>query len=123
MDVYIRQHQQSPRVWLAGGNDALPQLIGRLRAGRIGAFVENGPVVRRVLGASMDSNGIKAAGRTEGLELFVGFSREVPDAEIYPRIFDRRIVELRSNGRLAEILAKYDMDDWAPPGPARRGTP
>ncbi len=113
VDVYIRQHQGTDRVLLAKGNDALQQLIGHLRAGRIDTFVETAPVVRAVLHASDgEVNGIISAGEAPGLDLFVPFSPRLPEARRYAQLFDKGIDQLRSNGRLAEILASYGLEDW-----------
>ena len=111
VDVYIRQHRGTDRIVLTTGNDALPQLIQLLRADRIDALIEARPVVEAAIRA-INAEDIVIAGEAPGLRLFVPFSPRIPEGRAYARLFDRRIRELRSNGRLAEILAAYELTDW-----------
>jgi len=113
IDIYIRQYSGTDSIMLARGTDALSRLMEALKAGKIDAFIENRPVVYSVLeAADPPIEGIVEAGSAPGLKLYVPFSPRVPGAREYATILDEELSKLRSDGRLAEILAEYGLNDW-----------
>ncbi len=114
LDEYIRRYQDTDRVLIVKGNDALIRLITSVQESRIDAFIENAPVVYhtfRQMGISPDE--LREAGAPNiGVLLFIPFSPKFVESREYAQIYDTRIQELRKSGRLDEILSKYKTDDW-----------
>jgi len=113
IDRYIQRSQGSERLHMVKGNDPLGRLIEALHNRRIDTFVENAAVAHHALAAAgLDGQIVEAGGPDAGVRLFVPFSPKLPKATEYARMFDEGIAELRSSGRLGEILAEYNLTEW-----------
>lgn len=114
IDEYIQRFQDSERILIVKGNDPLQRLISSLQAGRIDAFIENAPVVYYTTHAmGLPPGMLREAGSPRmGVLLFIPFSPKLSKARELAGIFDERIRELRSGGRLKSILEKYQIEDW-----------
>jgi polar amino acid transport system substrate-binding protein len=115
LDKYLESDPGSDKVFTIKDEDALPNLLKMLKAGRIDAVVENMPVVEYALRAENFQRGeIVYAGSDDinFYDLFVAFSPSKATSKKYAKIFDDGIKELRSSGKLKEILAKYGLEDW-----------
>jgi polar amino acid transport system substrate-binding protein len=114
VDEYIKQFQSSNQVLLVRGVDPLNRLVESLLAGRIDAFIENGPVVYATIKKmGLDPALFRQAGQPElGVRLFVAFSPNIDNAKHLTNIFDEGISELRNSGRLDQITSQYGITDW-----------
>jgi len=45
-------------------------------------------------------------------EVYIAFSPAISSSKKYAAILDEGIKRLRKEGRLAEILGKYNLEDW-----------
>lgn len=101
-------------VKVAGENPLL-RIIQMTETKRLDGFVEN-PVVLDYTLANMkkDKNNFKiaSANLANDPELFIAFSPANKKSSEYARMLDEGIDELRRNGRLKVILAKYGLSDW-----------
>lgn len=61
--------------------------------------------------AAIDASQFRMACRMPADPVYVAFRADEKGAE-WARMFDQGIVELRKNGKLAKILAKYQVQDW-----------
>lgn len=93
-----------------GGEKPLQDLMLMLRAGKFEAFIDDRNAVVWQLAKLRLGLQIKEAGIAEDPEcIYVGFC---PECEQEAAIFSQGIVELRSTGKLQEILSKYHLTDW-----------
>jgi len=105
----------SRNVTVATGTDPLGELLKMLMSGEIDVIVENVNVMnyaRRERGTA--GKGISVAGYEfiDKSALFVGFSPQLAQGRDYARRFDEGITQLRRDGRLDQILARYGLKDW-----------
>lgn len=110
-DKYIEEHKgDGKRIFVATGEDALAKMAKMVSAGRLDGFVENPLVV----GQEGWKDDVVSAGEVEGKDIiYVAFSPAKESSKNYAQIWDEGIKELRANGRLKEIMAKYNLADWA----------
>jgi len=112
LDAYIEQNEGAERLFVADGDDALPRLIEMMGAGDIDVIVENINVMAYTLGKNKIANIIPAGKIDEDFLLYVAFSPKNERSDIFARLFDEGIDNLRASGKLAKILAKYGVSDW-----------
>jgi polar amino acid transport system substrate-binding protein len=99
-------------VTLSGEDEAVvPRLVKMLQDGRIDAFIEAEAVVNHYL-KQQRIKSLVMAGCTATFEAFVGFSPVNPKSKERAELFDKAVMELRKEGKIAEILSNYDVADW-----------
>jgi polar amino acid transport system substrate-binding protein len=112
--LYLESHQNdSARVQIADGEDALHTNIRKLLRGRIDVI----PEVESVFfynAAQLDaSNKFKSAGTSGALKpIYITFSPAHKNAQEYARLLAEGTQALRASGKLAEILKTYHLEDW-----------
>lgn len=112
LTAYIAKHQKSSAVTVINGNSAIDSLTLMLNAGRIDAFVEDHSVFRFFQSTQQRKIDVREAGVAASDEIFIAFSPQDPKAKQYRDWLDQGIQQLRQNGRLREILARYQLEDW-----------
>ncbi|GAB7079256.1 substrate-binding periplasmic protein [Megalodesulfovibrio paquesii] len=121
LDAYILAHRETEAVQPLAGEDMVDKNLAKLIGNRIDVFYEDPVVVRWALirlGAE-DKVALANMAPPEKFErIFMGFSRALPEAQALAQQFDAGIRRLRATGRLAEILAKYNLEDWKSQLPA-----
>lgn len=114
IDRYVNVHRfKSDAVVIVHGDDALERILRLMLAGRIDLAVSDFAVTvfaTRRLGLSREV-AMVPTGRS--MPLFVGFSPERPDAQSLARRMVSSIRTMRRTGRLASILSRYGLVDWA----------
>ncbi len=110
-DAYVAANKDDEqKLFVVSGDGALEKLSKMVIAGRIDAFMENPLVVAQ----EAWKDDVKSAGQVgEKDALFVAFSPAKDSSKKYADMLDAGIKELRSNGKLKEILDKYNLKDWA----------
>lgn len=109
-------------IFSASGNSPLQKQLKMLRLGRLDILLDSRFTVQYQLSKLVnESSQVKASGTpnsaiiyagTEGdfTPLFLGFSPLLGKEQL--QIFDNGLMNLRENGRLNKILAKYGVIDW-----------
>ena len=109
--AYFAKHKKTDKVQLVGGNKPLKQNINKLIHGRISVLLENANVVKYHLKKMNLSEDIVFAGNLyeNAFNMYIAFSPKHPKSQVYADIFDKGFRELKANGRVNEIRAKYGM--------------
>lgn len=109
-------------IFSASGNSPLQKQLKMLRLGRLDILLDSRFTVQYQLSTlGNKSSQLKASGTsdptiiyagTEGdfTPLFLGFSPLLSKEQV--KLFDNGLIQLRENGRLNKILAKYGVKDW-----------
>ena len=106
-----RPQLQSQLVRISG-NQTAERLIRMLQATRIHSFIDNSYVIRYTLAQMNLQHSIHSAGCAEAHPGYIAFNSVSNAAHDYTGKLDAGIQRLRANGRLAEILAHYNLGDW-----------
>ena len=110
---YILPHQHDrQKVQILSGDTALAQNIKKLQKGRIDALIESKAVFEYHLFSTSTPNEFILAGVAYRENVYVAFSPAQPQSAEYAQLLTESITELRSTGKLAEILKKYGVTDW-----------
>ncbi len=114
LDEYIK-NAGMPAVQSASGNEALQTNISKLMAGRLDTIAVNDDVMRNSLGqpALVNAGLVSAGNLGDAEELYPAFAPDNPLSGKYKQIWDEGIEKLRLSGKLKEILARYNLVDWA----------
>ncbi|ARU58962.1 ABC transporter, periplasmic domain [Oleiphilus messinensis] len=98
-------------LWIAG-QDNLNVRLRMLVAGRVDAFAEDYNIVRYHLLQTGRLAEFKSAGCNERVPGYIGFNRNIPDAQQHANQWDTEITKLRASGKLARLLEPYGVGDW-----------
>lgn len=110
---YVKANKNNrARIDSLSGDGALEQNLKKVAAGRVDAVVESATVLRMKLASLGLADKVDFVGTVEVQEAFIAFSPAGPKSKEYAAIVEKGIAELRSSGKLAEILAKYQATDW-----------
>jgi polar amino acid transport system substrate-binding protein len=122
MDAYVKANEKDASlIDLAAGDTPVEQCVKKLKAGRIDCYLEVEPVfLAAVPKYGMASDDFVSAGPlAEPDPFFVAFTPKKPEAKKWAQIWTDGLKELRKSGKLAEILAKYNLKDWEQTKPAK----
>ena len=111
-DYITANASDSSIVQYVSGKSPLEQNLRKLRAGRLDMVAEVTAVLAYALKGSGLSDEVEIIPTTTESPVYIGFSPTMPAAEVYKDQLDDGTRELRRSGRLAEILARYAMEDW-----------
>lgn len=100
------------RIDMNGGDNALEQNLKKLAAGRIDATVDAKPVLAYKLAQLGLADKVEMAGSVDPSQTFVAFSPANPKSKDYAQIIDKGLAEMRTSGRLKQILDRYGVTDW-----------
>lgn len=114
LDEYIKKNAANPQaIDAATGDDALERNLSKLASGRLDAVVDDKAVLTYKVNEMGFSDKLKVVSSgDEASEVFLAFSPKNPKAKDYADLFDKGMEELRSSGKLAEILGRYGLSDW-----------
>jgi len=104
-----------PAVQLVGGEDTLQTNIKKLQAGRITTILEDANVMSwtlKELGLPADTFISAGQAAAELSFIYVVFSPTHPESAARAARWTEVIRQLRADGTLAKILAKYNVQDW-----------
>jgi polar amino acid transport system substrate-binding protein len=112
LDQYLRSNH--PQVYLAKGELPLRSLMSMLLQERIDLVLDNCNVLKRKVSKMDIAKQTRLAGTLPDYhaDLHIAFSPADPDAEQLMALVRDGLAELRRNGRLAEILKAYNVNDW-----------
>ncbi|GAA5177299.1 transporter substrate-binding domain-containing protein [Niveibacterium umoris] len=109
IDHAMEKH--AARFEVVAGDDLTLRLARMMQAERIDAFVEEENLVAWLRFKEVVPP-LRAAGCEAPLYGYVAFSPTNPRSKTYAAQFSRGIRQLRADGRLARILARYGLRDW-----------
>ncbi|MBI2254143.1 MAG: transporter substrate-binding domain-containing protein [Proteobacteria bacterium] len=114
IDAYIAAHS-GPKgaVVTSSGDEASARNVRLLLLGRIDAVLDSEAVVRTEANRVGRSALLRQVGCLKALPLHIAFSRQYKSATAMVEALKLEVAELRKSGRLAEILGRYGMVDWA----------
>ena len=116
LQPWIDTHKDTPLVQEAQGTDALGTNLQKLLYGRIDVLVDEKMTVMLKAHEMGMERQIRLAGvdpvRPAEDRVYIAFSPAVARSPEYAAALDRGVEVMRKNGRLAEILKKYGIDDW-----------
>jgi polar amino acid transport system substrate-binding protein len=105
--------RDSSRIEFVSGNGALTKNLEKLAAGRVDVVLDDGNVLRTTIDELGLADRLTLEDMHDNAPVFMGFSPRAADPALLARIFDDGMARLRASGRLAAILAKYNVRDWA----------
>jgi polar amino acid transport system substrate-binding protein len=109
--AYISAHATDGKVEFVSGDGALKKNLDKLVAGRVDVVLDD----KNVMLNAIDEYGLKDRLRViDGLNLtpvYIAFSPLAPEPGKLADILDAGIRRLRASGRLAHILARYNVQD------------
>lgn len=112
IDKYIAENRSKyDLVQIVTGDKPLLQNIRKLKDLRIDTLIEN-QLVMEFSTKKYRLDGVRLAGCDEPSSLHIAFSPKREDAGRLADIMNQGIRDLRRNGRMAAILAKYGVKDW-----------
>ena len=95
------------------GDNATETNIKKLQAGRINAYLENEAVFNnKAKDMGLDSAFKKVGSESDKTQIYIVFSPSNAQSKTYSAILSDKVKELRANGELSKILAKYGLKDW-----------
>ncbi|MEI6438268.1 MAG: transporter substrate-binding domain-containing protein [Candidatus Omnitrophota bacterium] len=116
VDAYIGIGEL-PDVQKSSGEKALAFNIQKLLAGRVDVIVENDHVIANALKEQvLPEDALTPAGKVnEEQAIYIAFSPVSRErTQKMMKVWADGIAALRGSGKLAEILARYKIADWAP---------
>ena len=112
LDSYLESYK-GKKLFVATGDDALPKLLKMLKAGRVDAVIDNMNVMAVTLEENNLADDIVLAGSVDDVgPLYMAFTPAKDSSKDYSKMFDDGLAELRSSGKLQEILSRYGLKDW-----------
>lgn len=109
--IEANKHDRS-KVQLTSGDDALAQSLKKLVAGRLDIVFDDANVLAHALAEADLNERITIAEGGDPSKIYIAFSPANPKSKEYATLLSQGIAQLRSSGRLAEILAHYGLSDW-----------
>lgn len=117
IDKYVKDNEESEKLTVIFGEEALEQSVKMLLSDRITVFVEDAAVMQHYLN-KINNQEIVLAGLVGSEEytpddyIYISFSPKNPKSKEYAKILSDGMKELRASGELEAILKKYGFSDW-----------
>lgn len=109
-DISAQLVKYNNLIWLTGENN-VPRFIEMLSTGRIDGFIDRDYVVSWYSKAKHNLE-LEKKYCSEPRKSYILFFQNSPNAEYYSRMINEGIGELRTDGTLKQILARYGLSDW-----------
>ena len=117
VDVYIQQANASPMIKARHDKFALENNLMGLIKGDLDVIVESRPVVESTLKKLNLADKIQYVGAADKLgKNYIACSPVLESSKEYAQLISDATAELRQNGQLEKILAKYGLRDWVDSG-------
>lgn len=112
LDKYIEQPANAPRLFVAGGENPLEQLLGQLDRGEIDVMVD----FEAVLLWELRQRGLKATDyravyKHKPDPIYIAFAAN-ERGRAFAAVLDEGLQALRASGELEKILRRYGLGDW-----------
>ncbi len=113
LDAYIKANKNNPaRIDAVSGDDALEKNLNKLIARRIDVVADDASVLLYKTDAMGLSDKVTFIHSPKSSKVYIAFAPKNPKAKEYAELFDKGIDELRTSGKLKEILVRYGLKDW-----------
>ena len=114
LNLYATNNRHdNKKIQFVSGNNPMEMNLRKLKAGHIGAVVDNEAVIRYSAKQLGLLGSIELAGNdTEPAYCYIAFSPANPRSKDYAQMLSDGIVKLRKNGRLKQIISGYGLKDW-----------
>lgn len=112
VNAFIDANKGSPNLVQVSGDNVTEDLVNMLIDGKLDAIVEDSNVVDYLLESKGYRNLFNYHALGDHSTVSVGFSPKDPNSAAYVKLIDAKLTELRKNGQLTGILAKYGVKDW-----------
>ncbi|CAK0764610.1 polar amino acid transport system substrate-binding protein [Azospirillaceae bacterium] len=112
LDGKIKGDVSKTNLSLVGGDSAIELNLKKLVAGRIDATIDSKPVLNYKIQSLGFSDKLDFAGTVDVSPIYLAFSPERPKSKEYAEIYAKGLAEMRSSGRLKQILERYSVQDW-----------
>lgn len=109
---YIVPNKGSKSIQVIGGENALGRNIKKLLNSRIDALIEDKTVFQYHLLKTNTPDNFSDAGVACKEKVYIAFSPKFKNSKVYARILSNAMQELRTTGKLLDILKKYGVKDW-----------
>jgi polar amino acid transport system substrate-binding protein len=114
IDAYISAHSgPNGAVTTTSGDEASARNVRLLLLRRIDVLLDSEAVVKTEAGKLGRSTLIRQVGCLKALPLHIAFSSKYRSAAAMVEALRLEVAELRKSGRLAEMLGRYGLVDWA----------
>ncbi len=113
LDAYIEAQQHSRDLVVIRSEQPLERMHKLLKEGKIDAYIEDKTVVSYHAHRHHETQQIRFAAEFNASPIYIAFSPAEPLSYRLAKHLSSRITELRNNGQLATLLARYGLEDWA----------
>lgn len=111
--TYINSYKNSSALHVASGQNALQNNINMVIQHRLDAVIEDQNVFTLTSSQMGNFQQFIDAGATGNKNyVYIAFSPNNKNSKIYANLLEDGIIDLRANGKLKKILARYDAVDW-----------
>ncbi|TAD87385.1 MAG: hypothetical protein EAZ99_17800 [Alphaproteobacteria bacterium] len=112
-DDYIETHRRdSKRVSLLSGDDVTKRLIRLVLSSRADVLIEDVAVLRFEAAQVDGGDRLETSPAGEPVRIGIAFTNARPEGQRYAALLDAGVRQMRADGRLAAILARYGVPDW-----------
>lgn len=116
LDAYIEQHAADPKRLevVPSVGRGIVRLLARMIGKRVDTIIEDRNVLAYALEqAKMDPDRVISLGEAgEPESVYIACTPADPRGQKYADMFGNGTAQLRASGKLAEILARYNLKDW-----------
>lgn len=108
---WLARPENKPKIFTTSGDQPAALNLNKLREGTLDGVIETRMVMDHLLNQAGLAKSLVSVGCDTPDPVYVAFGKSSLGEE-RARQLDQGIATLRSSGKLAEILAKYDLKDW-----------
>lgn len=111
LNAYVAAHRQdSERIQVAAGDQALELNLAKLSRGRLDVLLENSWVIQALLASQGRAGELREAGcREPDVPIYLAFSPALESSPRYVALFEQGLQRYRANGRLQALLDSYGV--------------
>lgn len=115
IDNYMKENAKQFQLTV-GNSTYLDNNLKKMNAGRIDAVLYTKNSTASELAIMGVADDYREAGCVTEDKLYAAFTPESGDSNVVQSmmdVYDKRMVELKSTGKIAEIMKAYNMEDWS----------
>jgi polar amino acid transport system substrate-binding protein len=109
---WLARPENKAKTLTVSGEQPAARNLRMLAAGGLDGVLESGAVMNYLLRNGGLENQVISAGCDTPVPIYVAFGPKNSQGDTLVKQFDEGMAELRKSGKLAEILARYGLQDW-----------